>query len=109
MKEYEEQVHKHQETKENFSQGIPAMKEKLTELVKLITEKHVKKINEVLSKKSPIALVSGIESFVAILRNHKTATNDDVELYFHDYSRLIFKLENIQANTLFLEVVEHHK
>ena len=54
-------------------------------------------------------MVNGIESFVAVLRNHKTATNDDVELYFHDYSRLIFKLENIQANSLFLEVVEHHK
>jgi hypothetical protein len=54
-------------------------------------------------------LVDGIESFVAVLRNHKTASNDDVELYFHDYSRLIFKLENIDASSLFLDVVEYHK
>ena len=62
-----------------------------------------------MSKKSPGTLIDGIESFVALLRNHKSASNVDVELYFHDFSRLIFKLENIDASHLHLDIVEHHK
>ena len=85
------------------------MKKELSVLAALITEKHIKKINVVLSKKSPGTLIDGLESFVAVLRNQKAATNDDVELYFHDYSRLIFKLESIKAENLNLEVVEYHK
>lgn len=85
------------------------MKKELSALASLISEKHLKKINVVLSKKSPGTLIDGIESFVAVLRNNKAASNDDVELYFHDYSRLIFKLESIKAENLNLEIVEHHK
>ncbi len=75
----------------------------------MITEKHIKKINVILNKKSPGTLIDGVESFVAVLRNQKAASNDDVELYFHDYSRLIFKLESVKAENLHLEIVEHHK
>lgn len=85
------------------------MKKELSALAALITEKHIKKINVVLSKKSPGTLIDGLESFVAVLRNHKAASNDDVELYFHDYSRLIYKLESIKAENLNLEIVEYHK
>lgn len=85
------------------------MKTRLSELAAQITEKHITNLNAILSKKSPGTLIDGLESFVALLRNHKAASNDDVELYFHDYSRLIFKLESIDASKLNLDIVEHHK
>lgn len=46
---------------------------------------------------------------MALLRNNKSASNVDVELYFQDFSRLVFKLENIDASHLDLDIVEHHK
>lgn len=74
-----------------------------------MNEKQVKKLNVTLTKKSPGTLIDGLEHFVAVLRNHKAATNVDVELYFQDFSRLILKLQRIDATQLHNDVVLHHK
>jgi len=100
---------KHEDAKAEYSKDLPTLKTNLAAIKEKINEKTVKKINQILSKKSPGTLIDGLESFVALLRNHKSATNVDVELYFSDFSRLIFKLENIDASHLHLEIVEHHK
>jgi hypothetical protein len=105
IKKIDKQIELHEDAKAEFSKDLPTMKTNLASLVENINEKQVKKINQILTKKSPGTLIDGIESFVAVLRNHKAATNVDVELYFHDFSRLIYKLDNIDAGQLHIEVV----
>ena len=45
-------------------------------------EAIVKKVNELFVNNSPGHLVVGLEHFVAILRNSRSASNVDVELFF---------------------------
>jgi len=42
----------------------------------------VKLVNTTLASKSPENLIKGLEHFVALLRNSKSASNVDVELFF---------------------------
>lgn len=45
IKETDKQVDTHEDAKAEFSKDLPDMKNKLTALTALISEKHVKKIN----------------------------------------------------------------
>jgi hypothetical protein len=54
------------------------------------------------------SLVTGIQLFVALLRNNKSATNVDVELYLKDYEKLMFKLRRADASGLSTSTVTFH-
>lgn len=54
------------------------------------------------------SLVAGVGGMVALLRNNKTATNVDVELYLADYSKLMYKLKRADYRTIKLDIAVHH-
>lgn len=62
-----------------------------------------------LKNKAPTTLVDGLESFVSILRNRRQASNIDVEMYFKDFSKLILKMQRLDATTLDLDIVQRHR
>lgn len=98
------------QAKANKGKGLDQERENLARIVEKMDKMQLKKINELLQKSSPSTLVAGLESLVALLRNHKTATNVDVELYFQDFTKLTLKLQRIEAASLSKEYVEkHHK
>jgi hypothetical protein len=70
---------------------LDAQKEGLAAFVKQMDKNQVKKLNALLGHSTPSSLVKGLETLVAILRNHTSATNVDVELYFADFTKLILK------------------
>lgn len=51
----------------------------------------------------------GIQGFVAMLRNNKTGTNVDVELYLKDFDKLMFKLRRADVSGISLATVTHHQ
>jgi hypothetical protein len=55
------------------------------------------------------SLVKGIETLVAILRGHRTASNVDVELYLKDYDKLIYKLRRADVENLNLPLIQMQK
>ena len=69
----------------------------------------VGKVNTMLSNNSPGVLVAGLEHFVAILRNSKSASNVDVELFFLDAKKLGTKLRRMEPSGLKYENIAHHK
>jgi hypothetical protein len=50
-----------------------------------------------------------LESLVALLRNHTTASNVDVELYFQDFTKLTLKFQRIDPTKLDAEIVAKHQ
>ena len=72
-------------------------------------EAIVKKINALLVNNSPGALVAGLEHFVAILRNSRSASNVDVELFFLDAKKLTTKLRRMEPTQLKYENVQIHR
>lgn len=77
----------------------------LAELVKQMDKKQIAALNILFQNTSPITLVNGLETLVALLRNHTSATNVDVELYFQDFTKLILKLQRIDPATLDMHIV----
>ena len=69
----------------------------------------VGKVNTMLSNNSPGVLVAGLEHFVAILRNSKSASNVDVELFFLDAKKLGTKLRRMEPSGLKYENIALHK
>ena len=74
-----------------------------------MNKNQLTKLNELLGHSSPSALVSGLESLVALLRNHITASNVDVELYFQDFTKLTLKFQRIDPTKLDAEIVAKHQ
>lgn len=72
-------------------------------------ESIVKKVNALLVNNSPGDLVVGLEHFVAILRNSRSASNVDVELFFLDHKKLTTKLRRMEPNQLKYENVQIHR
>ena len=72
-------------------------------------ESIVKKVNALLVNNSPGDLVVGLEHFVAILRNSRSASNVDVELFFLDHKKLTTKLRRMEPNQLKYENVKIHR
>lgn len=66
-------------------------------------------VNKTLQDNSPGTLVAGLEHFVAILRNSKTANNVDVELFFLDAKKLGTKLRRMEPSGLKYENITYHK
>ena len=54
-------------------------------------------------------MIKGVETFVALLRNLPEATPRDVEIYFQDYDKLIWKLKKIDAKLLDINLVQKHR
>jgi hypothetical protein len=88
--------------------GMNDQRAALADLVKLMDKKQIAALNLMFQHTSPITLVGGLETLVALLRNHYVATNVDVELYFQDFTKLILKLQRIDPATLDKLVVEKH-
>ena len=72
-------------------------------------EAIVKLVNETLNNHSPGMLVVGLEHFVALLRNSRSANNVDVELFFKDAQKLTTKLRRMEASTLKYDNVKIHR
>jgi hypothetical protein len=85
------------------------MKEDLAKIIKEISKEQVSNLNKIFQNKSPLSLISTFETIIALLRNHHTATNVDVELYLIDYTKLMLKLQRIDAATLDINVVQLHR
>lgn len=68
--------------KAHHGAGMDAERAQLADTVKDMNAAQVKKINLLLSHNSPNTLIGALETLVALLRNHTSATNVDVELYF---------------------------
>ena len=80
----------------------------LADLVKQMDKKQIAALNILFENTSPITLIGGLETLVALLRNHTSATNVDVELYFQDFTKLILKLQRIDPATLDRHIVDKH-
>ena len=53
-----------------------------------VKEQHCKEINEMLQRNTPPVLIMGLETVVALMRNHQAATNIDIEIYFKEFKKL---------------------
>ena len=69
----------------------------------------MKAINTILDVRKPEILISGLESFTAILRNKTEVKNVDVQLYLDDFEKLLFKMEYIDAKTLDIAIIKKHR
>lgn len=50
-----------------------------------------------------------METLVALLRNHTFATNVDVELYFQDFTKIVLKMQRLDAAALDIRIVQQHR
>jgi len=73
-----------------------------------ITVKQVKKVNEWLGKATPPTLVKGLETLIALMRNHHKASNVDVEIYFKEHMKLTKKMIAMQGKDVDVDIVEQH-
>ena len=88
---------------------VSAAKQKLDSILGKFDAATNKKLNQYFENDSNFSLVAGISSLVAILRNNKTASNVDVELYLKDYEKLIFKLRQADVKNLSVNTVNFHQ
>lgn len=76
--------------------------------MRVIDRKAFNRVNKVLGGYSPNVLIETLESLVAMLRNSQSANNVDVELYFADFTKLLFKFQNINPANLDAALVAKH-
>lgn len=77
--------------------------------MKQITSKNIGNLNKILNKNSPSSLCEGLESLVALMRNHEVATPIDVELYFRDFNKIVLKMQRLDAAALDRDLIEKHR
>lgn len=91
------------------SANLNQLKAECNRIAEEITPEMLTDINKYLENDSPQLLIQGLEEFVALLRNAKTASNNDVELYMASHEKLIIKLQRINASDLTYTTVERHR
>ncbi len=84
-------------------------KSKLDSLTSKFDEATQKKLFKYFETDSNPSLIAGIASLVALLRNNKTATNVDVELYLASFEKLMFKLRRAEVDKISLSTVQFHQ
>ena len=65
-----------------------------------VSESLVKNINRIFLSDQPAGLISGIEPFVAILRNKMDAESVDVELFFKKHASLVAKMKRMEMRDM---------
>jgi len=65
-------------------------------------------LNDIFEKSKEDDLITGIETFVALLRNKEKANQVDVKIYLSDLSKLQFKMNTIQPEALTIGIVQKH-
>lgn len=93
----------------NETDGLKAHQDALANYVKQVTSKNIGNLNKILLKSSPPSLCEGLESLVALMRNHSHATPIDVELYFRDFNKIVLKMQRLDAAALDSEFIEKHQ
>lgn len=73
-----------------------------------ITTKTTKKVNLILGESSPEVLIGGLETLVALMRNHHKASNVDVEIYFKDFNKLTKKMLSMDGAESDEQIVTAH-
>jgi hypothetical protein len=74
----------------------------------VIDKKTFNRVNKVLGGYSPDTLIDSLETIVAMMRNAQSASNVDVELYFMDYSKLLWKMQRLNPADLDTALVAQH-
>ena len=74
----------------------------------VIDKKTFNCVNKVLGGYSPDTLIDSLETVVAMMRNAQSANNVDVELYFMDYSKLLWKMQRLNPTDLDAALVAQH-
>lgn len=87
---------------------MDAQRSELASIVKVIDKKMFNRVNKVLGGFSPDTLIDTLETMVAMMRNHESASNVDVELYFMDYTKLLWKMQRLNPADLDAALVEKH-
>jgi hypothetical protein len=67
-------------------------KARINDLAILIDPLILKQLNQRLEETKPDLTTKALETFVALLRNRKSANHIDVKLYLLDHSKLMYKL-----------------
>lgn len=80
----------------------------MDELAENINQGLLTDVNKVLDSSKPGSLILIMETFVALLRNREKANHVDVKLYMEDLTKLMYKLKNIEINSLSPEIVAKH-
>lgn len=70
-----------------------------------MTDAVVKRVNAILEKHRPQALVEALETFVAVLRNKRNSAPVDVQLFFSDSKKLRTKLARMDTTEVDYEVM----
>lgn len=93
---------------EKHSQGLDSQRSELASIVKGIDKKTFNRVNKVLGGYSPDTLINSLETVVAMMRNAQSANNVDVELYFMDFSKLLWKMQRLNPADLDAALVVQH-